>query len=69
MWGEALLGRAIDLDMEFDTDDFIGLSCQLKVQHESYEKNGETRVVPKVAQLFPLGVGAGNTIGAGEPPF
>lgn len=33
-WGETLLGREIELGEEFDTDNVLGLPCQVTVRHE-----------------------------------
>ena len=49
---------------EFDTADFIGLTCKLEVVHETYtNKYGEEVTKAKVSQLYPLGAGSD------EPPF
>jgi len=34
IWGEALLGREIEVGEEFDTDQIVGLPCLISVRHE-----------------------------------
>jgi hypothetical protein len=73
LWGEVLIGRAIEPGMSVNTDDWVGLSCRFEVSHEHYTKNGEDRAVAKVTALYPLaGAEFANSSQAAfsdEPPF
>lgn len=81
-WAEALLGRAMELGEELDTDDLIGLQAQGTVRHQEprAKKDGEGFWFNvDIEELFPAGMGnqanypttsvAWETAGAGEPPF
>lgn len=69
-FAEVLLGRSLDVGIELDTDDLIGLTAQAEVAHETYTKNGETKTVAKLSQLYPThGVDPWAAAGSSEPPF
>ena len=59
-WAEALLGRAIELGEEVDTDDLIGLPAQGTVRHlePRPKKDGEGFWFNvEIDELFPAGMG------------
>ena len=79
---EALLARAIQVGEEIDTDDLIGLPCQLTVRHQDPRprKNGEGFWFNvEVEEVFPYGAmtqtprntkpDAWSTAPHGNPPF
>jgi hypothetical protein len=60
-WVEALLGRALDLGEEIDTDDLIGLPAQGTVRHlePRPKKEGEGFWFnTELDELFPAGMGS-----------
>lgn len=65
-YAEALLGAELELGMGLDTDDLIGLPCEIVVANETYENaKGETKYITPITQIYP----AGTTIDAGNAPF
>jgi len=64
-WAEAILGQELDLGMEFDTDDIVGLIADVTVYHHHYTKNGEDRTIAKIQDVLP----AGKLSSAADPPF
>jgi len=66
-WACALLGReAIDLGIDLDVDDLVGLRCELSVEHEPGWKD-PSQVYAKVDSVFPMLGGFGSS--QEEPPF
>lgn len=60
-WGETLLGREIELGEEFDTDNILGLPCQVTVRHEEprQKKDGSGFFYGcPVDEVFPVGEAA-----------
>lgn len=64
-WARTLLGRELPIGMGLDTDDLIGLSCDLTVRHEPNAKNPD-RVWEVVDELLPITSGFDLN---GNPPF
>lgn len=54
-WAETLLGRQIPIGEEFDTDDVVGLPCQITVKHEEPrpKKDGGWFYPCPVEDVFP----------------
>lgn len=63
-WAETLLGRELGVGAGLDTDDLIGLSCELTVRHEADRKNPKMKW-ERVDELLPLTSGYSDS----EPPF
>lgn len=51
---ESLLGRELPAGIEIDDEDLVGLSADISIAHETYEKNGEQRVAEKVDEVMPI---------------
>lgn len=66
-WAETLLGKEIQIGEEFDTDDLIGLSCQITVKHEEPrpKKDGGFFYGCPVEDVFPAAAATSDD----EPPF
>lgn len=57
-WAEALLGRDLNVGEDVDTDDLVGLPCQLTVTHQEprAKRDGEGFWFNmEVAEIFPAG--------------
>ncbi len=64
-WAQALLDREIPVGMGIDTDDLVGLACEITIRHEKSTKN-TSRVFERVDMILPAtDRGPGYT----EPPF
>jgi hypothetical protein len=64
-WAETLRGAPYDLGEGFDSDDLLGLPCMFTVDNTTYEKNGETKYLTPVLDVFP----ADGSLQTDEPPF
>lgn len=66
LYAEALLGAEMELGMGLDTDELIGLPCEIVVDNTEYENaKGEVKYITPITQIFP----AGTSIDPGEPGF
>lgn len=62
-WAETLRGSAFDMGEGLDTDDLLGLPCQITVDNTEYtKKDGTTSYLCPVLDVFPADVDD-------EPPF
>ena len=65
-WAETLRGREFELGEGLDTDDLLGLPCQITVENTTYEKkDGTTSYLTPVLDVFPADAGVQDD----EPPF
>lgn len=65
-FAEALLGAEFEIGQDFDTDDVLGLPCEIVCDHQEYEKkdgSGVSYLCP-VVQVWPIGTSSDT-----EPPF
>jgi hypothetical protein len=65
MWAEALLGRDLPVGMKIDTDDLVGLACELSIKHKA-DKKDASKKYEEIDEVMPLDGGAG---WSQEPPF
>lgn len=52
-WAEVLLGRDLAEGQGIDTDDLIGLSCDLQIDHQA-DKKDPAKTYERVSSLLPL---------------
>lgn len=62
-WAETLLARELPTGVNIDTDDLLGLACEITVTHEKDRKNPEM-VWDRVDEVLPVTAGFDLT-----PPF
>lgn len=63
-WAETLLGRELGVGTPLDTDDLIGLSCDLTVRNEPDRKNPEIKW-SRVDDIMPIS----SDFALNDPPF
>jgi hypothetical protein len=65
-WAETLLGREIPVGMGIDTDDILGLACDITVVHEKSSKANDDRVFERLDQVIAID---GGFALSDQPPF
>ena len=63
-WSQVILDREIPAGMGIDTDDLIGLACEVTIRHEK-SKSDASRVFERIDEILP----ASGASFVEEPPF
>lgn len=64
-WAETLLGRQIPVGVGVDTDDLVGLPCEISIRHEADRKDASKKY-ERVDEILPV---TGGFDLNDEPPF
>lgn len=64
-WAEILLAKDLAVGIGFNTDELVGLSCDITVRHEA-DRTDPSKKYERVDELLPAGPGGYD---ANNPPF